>query len=792
MKNVFKLVLLFSIFTFSFGAHAGIFAATDSYTWAGANGQTTSIPEPACKAVRAITQPTWVYVSTSSVTIYQSNANCMMTYFIPQSSTYNTSTIFGVVRNYTCPANSTSMGYLSAYGHHMCRDNCSNFQVFDTATNTCTNPSSQGFVNPSTDKNPPNGCPSIRNPIQPNTGNKTQSELDYVSATTYPLNFIRYYNLYQRGGLVLGANWLGTPQPRILSTPSLTQVIVLRPSGLKLPFNASTGQWFTSVDVKDVLIELRDTNFVRTGWTYKEDATGDIETYDANGKLLSVADRSGFTKTFSYSTASTPSNIAPVPGLLITVTDALGRSLNFSYDSSSRLKTMTNPAGGSYTYSYTTDGNNNLLSVTYPDNKVRTYHYENTTFLNALTGITDENSNRFATWGYNTIGKANSSEHAGAVEKSTLVYNIDASGNPTNTVVTDPGTGAVRTYNFSTVLGVVKNTGQSQPAGSGCAAASSALTYDANGNVSSRKDFNGNKTTYVYDMARNLETSRTEGLTSSGATTSATRTITTTWHATWRLPLVISEYTGPTATGTPLKKTTYVYDTKGNVTSYKEEDPVRSLSRITTTTYTYSAFVPGLVLTKAVDGPRTDVTDTTTYVYYLHNATCTPSSAAPIIDPITGVSPPNLGCRGQLQSITSALGQTATYNRYNHHGQVEQMTDANGLVTTNTYDLRQRLLTRAISGTGITTETTTLTYDNVGQVTQLKLPDNSTLNYTYDAAHRLTDIQDTLGNKIHYILDSEGNRVQEDTKDPNGGLVKTLTRSYDVLNRLQQLTGVEQ
>lgn len=681
MKNIFKLVLLFSIFTSSFGAHAGIFAATDSYTWAGANGQTTSTPEPACKAVRAITQPTWVYVSTSSVTIYQSNANCMMTYFIPQSSTYNTSTIFGVVRNYTCPANSTSMGYLSAYGHHMCRDNCSNFQVFDTATNTCTNPSSQGFVNPSTDKNPPNGCPSIRNPIQPNTGNKTQSELDYVSAITYPLNFIRYYNLYQRGGLVLGANWLGTPQPRILSTPSLTQVIVLRPSGLKLPFNASTGQWFTSVDVKDVLIELRDANFVRTGWTYKEDATGDIETYDANGKLLSVADRSGFTKTFSYSTASTPSNIAPVPGLLITVTDTLGRSLNFSYDSSSRLKTMTNPAGGSYTYSYTTDGNNNLLSVTYPDNKVRTYHYENTTFLNALTGITDENSNRFATWGYNTIG---------------------------------------------------------------------------------------------------------------GATTSATRTITTTWHTTWRLPLVISEYTGATATGTPLKKTTYVYDTKGNVTSYKEEDPVRSLSRITTTTYTYSAFVPGLVLTKVVDGPRTDVTDTTTYAYYPHNATCTPSSATPIIDPITGVSPPNLGCRGQLQSVTNSLGQTATYDRYNHHGQIEQMTDANGLVTTSTYDLRQRLLTRAISGTGITTETTTLTYDNVGQVTQLKLPDNSTLNYTYDAAHRLTDIQDTLGNKGHYILDSEGNRVQEDTKDPNGGLVKTLTRSYDVLNRLQQLTGVEQ
>jgi YD repeat-containing protein len=139
-----------------------------------------------------------------------------------------------------------------------------------------------------------------------------------------------------------------------------------------------------------------------------------------------------------------------------------------------------------------------------------------------------------------------------------------------------------------------------------------------------------------------------------------------------------------------------------------------------------------------------------------------------------------------LQSITNALNQITTYDRYNHHGQVEQMTDANGLATSSTYDLRQRLLTRT---TG--TEITTLTYDNVGQVTQLTLPDASTLNYTYDAAHRLTDVQDNLGNKVHYTLDSEGNRTNEITTDPNNALTKTLTRSYDALNRLQQVTGVE-
>ena len=49
------------------------------------------------------------------------------------------------------------------------------------------------------------------------------------------------------------------------------------------------------------------------------------------------------------------------------------------------------------------------------------------------------------------------------------------------------------------------------------------MTYDANGNIASKTDFNGNRTTYSYDLTRNLETSRTEA---SG--TALARTINTT------------------------------------------------------------------------------------------------------------------------------------------------------------------------------------------------------------------------------------------------------------------------
>jgi len=52
--------------------------------------------------------------------------------------------------------------------------------------------------------------------------------------------------------------------------------------------------------------------------------------------------------------------------------------------------------------------------------------------------------------------------------------------------------------------------------------------YDANGNATSRQDFNGNIATYTYDTTRNLETQRVEAY----GTTQA-RTINTRWHPTF-------------------------------------------------------------------------------------------------------------------------------------------------------------------------------------------------------------------------------------------------------------------
>ena len=71
----------------------------------------------------------------------------------------------------------------------------------------------------------------------------------------------------------------------------------------------------------------------------------------------------------------------------------------------------------------------------------------------------------------------------------------------------------------------------------------------------------------------------------------------------------------------------------------------------------------------------------------------------------------------------------------------------------------------------------------------MTLPDGSFLSHGYDAAHRLTDLQDNLGNRIAYTLDAMGNRQQEQVFDPSSALAQTRSRVYSNLNRLFQELG---
>jgi YD repeat-containing protein len=637
-------------------------------------------------------------------------------------------------------------------------------------------------------KNPP---PIAGNPILPSTGIKQQIETDYQGDRSNSLQFIRTYrsdrngwaNNYQLSGVdFASAAQAGYPDttPCLNSYGSVTRrvhcykftstglpndFVVQRGNGRMMSFGTAT-DLSTTPDINDRVTKVVDGNGTTIGWAVYNAANDSNERYDLAGHILTVTERNGQVTTFTYSDSTTLPTIAPKTGLLIRVTDAFGHTLNFTYDSASRLATMTDPNGGITTYAYDESSSivlsgvapaGNLTSVTYPDGKKRIYWYNeqdktaNTNLPFALTGITDENGIRFATWYYDTQGRAISSEHAGSVEKYTVTYPQQYA----QSVVTDP-LGATHTYHFQNILGVVKKTGETQSAGTGSAAASTMITYDANGNVASKTDFNGNKTTYTYDLSRNLETSRVEA---SG--TPQARTISTQWHPTYRLPIAIAE---------PLRLTTFNYDTNGNLlnktiqatTDANGSQGFNAQVAGTPRTWSYTYNQYGQVLT--AKGPRTDINDTTTYTY----------------DPVTS----------NLLTITNAAGQVTTLSNYDANGRVGTITDPNGIVTNLAYYPRGWLQSKSVhSADGSATQTTTYNYDGVGQLKNVTLPDNSTINYTYDDAHRLTDIADSLGNTIHYVLDAMGNRTDEQVKDTNGTLTRHISRLYDALNRLQQVTG---
>jgi YD repeat-containing protein len=178
--------------------------------------------------------------------------------------------------------------------------------------------------------------------------------------------------------------------------------------------------------------------------------------------------------------------------------------------------------------------------------------------------------------------------------------------------------------------------------------------------------------------------------------------------------------------------------------------------------YTYN----GVGQLLSADGPRDDngIIDKTTYEYY------TDTTVTHTI--------------GDLRIVTNAKGHVTEFLEYNKSGKATKIKYPNTTIAKLTYSPRGWLTSRT---TG--TETTGYEYDSVGQLKKVTLPDGAFLNYTYDDAHRLTRIEDGLGNSISYTLDLRGNRTSEQVRDSSGTLARQTTRVFDALNRLEQVMG---
>lgn len=557
-------------------------------------------------------------------------------------------------------------------------------------------------------------------PILPATAEKYRSDLDYADGGPAALSFLRTYRSTwgadtSRPEGSLGRAWAHNHTTSLRFTPAIDPVsaVINKADGTLRAFGKASGSsvWTTTNSADALVQEANGT------WTYRRVEDDATLAFTADGKLQTLTERNGRTTVYAYDAA----------GQLATITNAFGRTLTLSYNSAGLLVLVVTPDLRSIAYAY--DAAGRLSVVTYPDAKTRTYVYENATYPQALTGILDETGARYATFGYDSQGRAIDTQLAGAVNRYQVIY----PGGGTATVF-DP-LGVARTYSYRSTKGQLVVASGSRPSANGGNDAAYRI-QDANGLVTSEGDFKGTVTSRYWDAIRRLPTYVGQASDSPEARGTAMQ-----WHPSFSLPTLIGE--------SGRRKTAFTYDAQGNLLTKAVTDITLSpnVTRSWSWTYTTQSLVASATESNGA---------VTAYTY----------------DP-----------RGNVIKSTNALGHITSY-AYDLANRVTSQTEPNGRTTTYTYDARDRLLTQTVGGQ----QTTTLTYKPYGSVETISLPTGLVLTYSYDPAHRLTGWSNNRGESGSFTLDGMGNRSAEQIKDSSGAVAWNVVRSINYLNRVYAMT----
>jgi RHS repeat-associated protein len=616
------------------------------------------------------------------------------------------------------------------------------------------------------------GAPMEADPVNLAIGNKFQQDTDLELGPW--LTFRRFYN--SNDGVIsatLGAHWRHSydRSVQVINGDTGQRAIVTRPDGKRETFTKQDGQWTTSPIVSDVLVELEDTEGKVSGYSLFVAGTRQFETYSLRGLLESIHDESGQSMSFTYSEADTPKSRAPASGLLLTATDPYGRALTFYYDDQLRVSRIVLPDGGTIEYDY--DANNNLSSVRYPDGRSRSYRYD-TIHVHALTAVIDEAGERFEETVYDEKGRVTKTSFAGSADETFINYNTDGSASLHTPL------GAGPKISFTNTFGRYQVSASSLSCGTQCRQPWKKRTYDALGYPATYTDFNGNTMVTRYSEEGLVE----QRIEAQG--TASERSTTWQWDSALRVP---TSRTVHDTAGHPLSTTHWRYNANGQMVARCDVDPANDAavhytcsdagdtpSGVRRWTYMYCAAadaircpLPGLLL--AETGPRTDLRQTTTYSYYLT------SSAE-------NCGTPGAACHqaGDLQTVTDAVGHVTTIASYDANGRITRIIDTNGVATDLTYTQRGWLASRMVGGA-----TTNFTYTPYGAMQTITDPDGAVITYSYDKAHRLTNVADPLGNNVEYTLDLSGNRRTESIYAKSGQTLKRIDRYF---NSSGQLTGI--
>lgn len=149
-------------------------------------------------------------------------------------------------------------------------------------------------------------------------------------------------------------------------------------------------------------------------------------------------------------------------------------------------------------------------------------------------------------------------------------------------------------------------------------------------------------------------------------------------------------------------------------------------------------------------------------------------------DPNGNVTRYDYDGEGHLIKITNPFQQTISFSDFETHGNPQTVIDQNGVTTKLTYTVDGWLHSITIDGAS-----SNFGYDDVGNLTSLILPDNTSFKYVYDDANYLMEIQGADGT-IKYTRDNAGNITK--TEISGADVTYADQRTYDEINRLLKIT----
>jgi RHS repeat-associated protein len=600
---------------------------------------------------------------------------------------------------------------------------------------------------------PRKGCPKTDYPCVPGTGAKELNVDVSTSGIPISLRYLSLSDVPAKSGL--GPNWRHTFSRQIVNieqalAPASTALIMVTDDQgyVTLYKQVSPGVYRDTYDSGLVLRKFASIFQIN-------EPSGRYLSFNSLGQLFSIniPGRPADSFTLTYDAGKR----------LQTVVSALGRTLSFTYSTNGNMVQITLPDREIIQLT-TSAVDGNLSSITMPgQTTARQYLYEDLAWPDRVTGIVDERNQRYSSYTYEAnTGRVIESKLAGDVNRFQLSY-------PSNDVaVLKSPLGMDTTYTFNTLGAYRRMLTGTTPEGL------LRNSYNGSDQLSAIVDRRNTRTEFEYaDGIHETKRIDAKGL-------SSERIIETDWDAALNRPIerrVCSANPGHVCASGAIapvlvSKTTMSYNARGQALTITQVDPsTPSNARVTTNSYCdvdTTVDCPKIGLLRFVDGPRTDVSDVTTYSYRTEDAR-------------------DLSYRkGDLRKVKNAAEHVNEFLAYDAAGRALKMKDPNGVETWVTYHPRGWLASRTVKGAiPIFDANTYFAYTPFGAIERVTQPDGAYLHYSYDAAQRLIAVTDNNSNVIRYTLDAAGNRIKESTLDSSDSVKRLMARQYNQLSRLR-------